>query len=235
MNTIKPAKGKPLSVAEATALFGADALSDHQLLETLFAKDSPVEPLDLLAQVGTLQALIALGPMELRALGVSPEDAARLEVCGELQRRSTRTLGARLANPRLAGAYLLPKAAGLSAERFGILCLNAKHEVIADRILSQGTATGTLISPREFYREALRQGAVTVIAWHNHPSGDPTPSREDRELTRRFRLVGDYLGIFFADHIVLGSDTWCSMRTEEGWDRDVEMAFAAPAEGEPQS
>ena len=54
-------------------------------------------------------------------------------------------------------------------------------------------------------------------------------------MTRRFRLVGDYLGIFFADHIVLGSDTWCSMRTEEGWDRDVEMAFAAPAEGEPQS
>ena len=180
MNTIKPAKGKPLSVAEATALFGADALSDHQLLETLFAKDSPVEPLDLLAQVGTLQALIAMGPMELRALGVSPEDAARLEVCGELQRRSTRTLGARLANPRLAGAYLLPKAAGLSAERFGILCLNAKHEVIADRILSQGTATGAAAGRCHCHR--LAQPSV----WGSHPfSGRPGV---DPALSARRRL-----------------------------------------------
>jgi DNA repair protein RadC len=59
-----------------------------------------------------------------------------------------------------------------------MLALNAKGEPLADRILSQGTATATLISPREFFREALRFGATTALAWHNHPSGDPAPSRE---------------------------------------------------------
>lgn len=230
MNAPKPNQNKPITVAEAAALFGADALSDHQLLEILFAKDSPVAPLELLDQVGTLQALIAMGPMELRALGVTPEDAARIEVLGEIQRRSTRTVRARVANPRMAGAYLLPKASGLTAERFGILCLNARNEVIADRILSQGTATATLISPREIFREALRYGATTVLAWHNHPSGDPTPSREDLALTARLRKAAENLGLPLVDHIIVGRDTWHSMRTTEGWDQAVAISFEFPSQ-----
>jgi hypothetical protein len=77
----------------------------------------------------------------------------------------------------------------------------------------------TLISPREFFREALRFGATTALAWHNHPSGDPTPSREDMALTTRLRSAGESLGVPLADHVVLGGDRWHSFRAAESWDR----------------
>ncbi len=78
--------------------------------------------------------------------------------------------------------------------------------------------TATLVSPREFFREALRYGATSALAWHNHPSGDPTPSREDIALTGRLRAAGESLGVPLADHMVLGSDRWHSFRAAEGWD-----------------
>ncbi|MDE3032665.1 MAG: JAB domain-containing protein, partial [Acidobacteriota bacterium] len=120
---------------------------------------------------------------------------------------------------RSAGDYLLPRCQGWSEERFGLLALNAKGDLLAERILSQGTATATLISPREFFREALRYGASSALAFHNHPSGDPTPSAEDRLLTKRLRAAGESLGVPLADHLILGSDRYHSFRAAEGWDR----------------
>ena len=99
-----------------------------------------------------------------------------------------------------------------------MLALDSRSRLLADRILSQGTSTGTLVSPREFYREALRFGAVTALAFHNHPSGDPTPSREDQALTRRLRSAGDALGVPLGDHLILGQDRFHSFRVAEGWD-----------------
>ena len=74
------------------------------------------------------------------------------------------------------------------------------------------------ISPREFFREALRYGASTALAFHNHPSGDPTPSREDTQLTRRLQAAGESLGVPLADHLILGNDRYHSFRAAEGWD-----------------
>jgi DNA repair protein RadC len=65
----------------------------------------------------------------------------------------------------------------------------------------------------------LRFSAITALAWHNHPSGDPTPSREDVQLTNRLRAAGESLGVPLADHMVLGGDRWHSFRAAEGWDR----------------
>jgi DNA repair protein RadC len=108
---------------------------------------------------------------------------------------------------------------GWTEERFGLLALNAKGDLLAERILSQGTATATLISPREFFREALRYGATTALAYHNHPSGDPTPSREDIQLTRRLQAAGESLGVPLADHLILGQNRYHSFRAAEGWDQ----------------
>jgi DNA repair protein RadC len=125
----------------------------------------------------------------------------------------------RISSPRAAGAYLLSRCQGWTEERFGMLALNAKGVVIADQILSQGTATGTIISPREFFREALRFGATSALAYHNHPSGDATPSTEDINLTRRLRVAGESLGVPLADHIIVGRDSFHTFRAAEGWDR----------------
>ena len=99
-----------------------------------------------------------------------------------------------------------------------MLALNAKGELLADREISRGTATGTLVSPREFFREALRYGAVLALAWHNHPSGDPTPSMEDCILTKRLRQAGEGLGIPLSDHIIIGAEQSHSFRAAERWD-----------------
>jgi len=139
----------------------------------------------------------------------------------ELVRRITslRPERPKLTSPKEAFAYFQTKALGWKTERFGILALNSRGFVIADRIISQGTATGTLISPKECFSEALRLGAISIIAYHNHPSGDPEPSAEDIQLTRRLRAAGEQIGIILADHIILGNQTCHSFRANEGWDR----------------
>ena len=218
--TAAPSQPKCFPVAETVALYGPEFLSDSQIIEAMLNRVRPGRAEKILCQVESLGSLVAMGPAELQVLGLTKAEMARFAVLQEVQRRSSRrSERPRITSPRAAGTYLLPKVQGWTEERFGILALNAKGELQADRILSQGTATATLISPREFFREALRFGATTALAWHNHPSGDPTPSREDMALTTRLRAAGDSLGVPLADHMVLGSDRWHSFRAAEGWDR----------------
>jgi DNA repair protein RadC len=210
---------KPVPVAENVALYGPESLSDAQIIEAMLTRTRPGRAEEILLRAESLGRLVDMGLAELQTLGLSRAEMARFAVLQEVQRRSTRNFERpRIASPRAAGTYLLPKVQGWTEERFGMLCLNAKGDLIADRILAHGTATACLISPREFFREALRFGATTALAWHNHPSGDPTPSREDMMLTTRLRSAGESLGVPLADHLVIGGDRWHSFRAAEGWD-----------------
>jgi DNA repair protein RadC len=203
-----------------------ESLSDAELLALLWGTgrqgQSAVElAQSVLAHTGGIAGLLALGLNDwLEQPGLGPAKAGQLWATTELNRRGQRSPERpRITSPRAAGAYLLPRCQGWTEERFGLLALNAKGDLLAERILSQGTATATLISPREFFREALRYGATTALAFHNHPSGDPAPSREDVQLTRRLQAAGDSLGVPLADHLVLGSDRYHSFRAAEGWDQ----------------
>ena len=219
---ITPISSQPKNfpVAETVALYGPESLSDAQIIEAMLNRVRPGRAEEILRQVESLGRLIGMGPAELQGLGLTRAEMARFAVLQEVQRRSTRSIERpKITSPRAAGIYLLPKVQGWTEERFGMLALNAKGELLADRILSQGTATATLISPREVFREALRFGATTALAWHNHPSGEVTPSREDIALTTRLRSAGDSLGVHLADHIIVGGDHWHSFRAAEGWDR----------------
>ena len=211
---------KSFPIAETLALYGPEALSDAQIIEAMLNRVRPGRAEEILEQAGSMARLVAMGPSELQALGLTKAEMARFPILQEVHRRSTR--GGfdrpRISSPRAAGTYLLPKVQGWTEERFGMLALNAKGDLMADRTLSQGTATATLISPREFFREALRYGATSALAWHNHPSGDPTPSREDIALTTRLRSAGESLGVPLADHMILGGNRWHSFRAAEGWD-----------------
>lgn len=214
-----PSLPKSFPVAETVALYGPESLSDAQIIEAMLNRVRPGRAEEILTQVESLGRLVAMGPAELQALGLTKSEMARFAVLQEVQRRSTRSFERpRISSPRAAGSYLLPKVQGWTEERFGMLALNAKGEMLADRVLAHGTATACLISPREFFREALRFGATTALAWHNHPSGDPTPSREDCALTTRLRTAGESLGVPLADHMVLGRESWHSFRAAQGWD-----------------
>ncbi len=202
-----------------------EELGDAELLALLWGTGqkgrSAVElAQEILGATGGLSGLLSQGLREWTAMpGLGPARACQLWASAELCRRSQRgAVRPRITSPRAAGAFLLGRCQGWTEERFGMLALNAKGELLAERILSQGTATGTLISPREFFREALRFGATSALAFHNHPSGDPTPSREDVQLTKRLRASGESLGVPLADHLILGAERYHSFRAAEGWD-----------------
>ena len=203
-----------------------EELSEAELLALLWGSGHRgCSAVDLAQQVlshcGGLSGVMVQGLQEWVAMpGIGPARACQLWAAQELCRRSQRgPTRPKITSPRSAGDYLLPRCQGWTEERFGLLALNAKGELLAERILSQGTSTGTLISPREFFREALRFGATTALAFHNHPSGDPAPSREDIQLTRRLRAAGESLGVPLADHVVLGRERYHSFRAAEEWDR----------------
>ena len=189
-------------VCETITKYGVQAASDCELLSALGFSTTDGETLK-----------------DFTKRAHASKESSRLESLQEIMRRWSRTeKNVRINSPRGAGEYLLWHQ--WDAEKFGLLALNAKGDLLGDRILSMGTCTGTLVSPREFFREALAMGATTAIAYHNHPSGDPAPSREDQQLTRRLRVAGDALGVPLADHIIIGKDSYHSFRATEAWDQE---------------
>jgi DNA repair protein RadC len=206
----------------------AEELNDAELLALLWGNGlkgtSAVElGQRVISESGGLARFLGLGLTDWTAIaGIGTAKACQLWAALELARRAQRPADRpRITSPRAAGSYLLPRCQGWTEERFGLLALNAKGELLAERVVSRGTGTGTLISPREFFREALRFGATSALAFHNHPSGDPTPSTEDIQLTRRLRAAGENLGVPLADHLIVGQETYHSFRASEGWDRQL--------------
>ena len=105
----------------------------------------------------------------------------------------------------------LPRFGAEAVEQFGVVSLDTKHRLIRAKVISIGTLDATIVHPREVFREAISAGAAAIILFHNHPSGDPTPSAEDLELTVRLIQAGEVLGIAVADHLVLADDRYVSL------------------------
>ncbi len=115
-----------------------------------------------------------------------------------------------------AATILRPLYQGLDREQFLVACLDAKHAVIGVNIVSVGSLTLSIVHPREVFKPAILLNSAAIICAHNHPSGDPQPSAEDRVLTARLRQAGDLIGITILDHIILGDDRTFSF-ADQGW------------------
>jgi len=112
--------------------------------------------------------------------------------------------------------YLAPKLAHLPCEVFYVLYLDSKGRLLFEAEISRGTLSSSLVHPREVFAPALIRRAAAILVAHNHPSGDPQPSADDRTTTRRLQRAGRLLGIELLDHIVIGSGNFLSF-LEEGW------------------
>ena len=99
-------------------------------------------------------------------------------------------------------------------EHMKLLMLNSKAKLIGETDISKGTVNATIITPRELFIEALQKNAVSIIIMHNHPSGDPSPSKEDRLITRRIQEAGALIGIELLDHIIIGNNCYVSFLNE---------------------
>ena len=158
------------------------------------------------------RGLVELSRFEVDALvhelGLERRGAERLAAAFELGRRVEHAaLPARpaLTSAERVHALLAPELRGLERETFVLLLLDGKHRLRRREIVSVGTLTSSLVHPREVYRAAVRESAAAIVCAHNHPSGDPEPSPEDLEVTRRLAECGRLLGIPLLDHVILGS------------------------------
>ena len=152
--------------------------------------------------------------------GFTRVQAERLEAAFALGRQvewARQPVAVRLGTPEAVYRLLLPRTRGLGSECFFAVLLNARQGLIAVQRVSQGTLTGTLVHPREVFGPALRRGAAALVVAHNHPSGDPEPSSEDRSLTSRLLEAGRLVGVPLLDHIVLGDHSWVSLKERMGF------------------
>jgi DNA repair protein RadC len=220
----QPLPGHDLPRERLEAL-GPEALSDAELLALLLRTGGPGRPAaqvatELLERQGGLLGLAATGARALALEpGVGPTKCAAIRACLELGRRvAARRLdpGTPLRSPSDVYRHFHPSLRHASCERFLVLLLDGRHRVMRHELVSQGTLTASLVHPREVFRPALRDAAAAIVLVHNHPSGDPTPSAEDREVTSRLARAGELLGVRVLDHVVVAEHGYTSLR-ELGW------------------
>lgn len=200
-----------LSVAELIALVlrtGAAGVSALALAE------------QVLRSFGSLDAVVAAGDAELARLpGLGPAKIASLRAAIELGARQARVPmhpGARFVGPEQIEAHFGPRLRRVQQELFMVLLLDARHRLIREVEVSRGSLNQSLVHPREVFAPALREAAAAILVVHNHPSGDPSPSREDHEVTRRLVKVGEILGIPLLDHVVVAAQGHTSF-ARNGW------------------
>jgi DNA repair protein RadC len=202
---------------------GPDALADHEMLEMVLflalpRRDTKPIARALLARFGGFAQVIAAPlPDLLRIEGLGEAGAAALKVvCAA----SLRLLRGPLADQPLLNnwdrliAYLRAQLAHERTEQLRVLFLDSRNRLLADEILGRGTINHAPVYPREVVKRALELHAAAIMLVHNHPSGDPTPSREDLGMTREVQQAAAALGIALHDHIVIGGERWLSFRTQ---------------------
>jgi DNA repair protein RadC len=151
--------------------------------------------------------------------GVGHVRAAQVVAAVELGRRTLAVAALerpRFNNPPALAAYLLPLYGTRTVEHFGIVMLDTKHRMIRTAVLSVGSLDSTVVHPREVFREAAAASAAAIVLFHNHPSGDPTPSRDDLSLTARLMEAGAVMGIAVVDHVILAESRYFSLAEAGG-------------------
>lgn len=205
---------------------GASNLALAELLALVVGSGSGGNPAGvvggriLAAADGSLARLASLDVASLEGIpGVGAATAARVLAALELGRRAAATLtevGDHIRGPADVFARMGPRLRDTPQEEFHALMLNSRHRVIREVLVTRGILDSALIHPREVFRPAVGEGAAGVILVHNHPSGDPTPSAEDRAVTRQLAAAGRAVGIPVLDHIVVGSGSYASLADELG-------------------
>jgi DNA repair protein RadC len=195
---------------------GADTLSEAQLLAIVLSTghaSSGQSALDLarnlLQTFESLRALDAASIAELcQTKGIGPAKATSIKAAFELGKRlsaESATRKIKITGPADVVRHYQPRIQHLRREVFKAILLDTKHQILKDVTVSEGSLSASLVHPREAFLPAIKESAAAIIFLHNHPSGDPTPSVEDKELTRRLADVGQLVGISVLDHIIIGT------------------------------
>lgn len=200
---------------------GALSLGDNELLSVIIGHGTATAGAldianELIGAAGGVHGLRRLSREELAQVpGVGAAIASRLMAALELGRRTL----AQSADPKLrfvtsveCGLFLLPRFGAHPVERFGLMLLDSRQRLIRTQLLMVGSVDAVVVHPRDVFRPAILARASTIVAFHNHPTGDVTPSRDDLVLTERLLRAGHLMGIDVMDHLILGDTRYCSVR-----------------------
>ena len=200
---------------------GADALADYEMIELLLFQALPrrdTKPLAkaLIGRFGSYAGVLRAAPAELAevpGVGRAAVAAIRMVAAAATRLAQQELLGAEMLDSwdRLV-AYLRIRLAHEKTECFRVLFLDSKNRLIADEEMQRGTVNHTPVYPREVMKRALEVAATAVIMVHNHPSGDPSPSRADIRMTGEIRDIGRSLGIALHDHVIIAKGGHASFR-----------------------
>lgn len=201
--------------------YGAKSLSNAELLAILLrtgtASQSAVHIAErILSQTSGLKGLTESTIETLVQIkGVGPAKAVQILAGVELGRRISRTIPEErltVRSPQDAADFMMDELQHLTQEHFVCLFLNTKNQVISKETIFVGSLNASIVHPREIFRKAVQRASAALICLHNHPSGDPAPSAEDRNVTRRLKEAGMILGIDVLDHIIIGEQRFYSMK-----------------------
>ena len=205
---------------------GTEILSDAELLAAILRSGTK----DMTA-IDLANRILSMNPYYEGILGIchtSKEELQKIPGIGKVKAMqilcivelSKRLAGAKVEDkisfhdPSSIATYYMERMRHLNREEMILIFFNGKNKVIKELTVSVGTVNQTVAYPRELFLEALRCEAVSVLMLHHHPSGDPTPSRQDILTTKRMKEAGEFLGIPLCDHIIIGDQTYISFREE---------------------
>ena len=212
---------------EVVKEYGAEELKDDELLAVFIRtgtkEQNAVKVANRVLDSFPERNLLGLCHIPWKELtkihGIGEVKAIRLKCLAELARRISRTeakKGLKFDHPETIWQYYRESLRHEERERVILIMLDQKLQLICDAGLSIGTIRESIVSPRELFLMALKEKAVQIILVHNHPSGDPSPSKADLEITERIRMLGAMMEIPLTDHIIIGDKTYCSLR-EKGY------------------
>lgn len=193
-------------------------LSNRELL-SLTLREKPDSPAlnELDGYLNNPRELVNCSVEELSRLkGISRQKALQLKASLELGKRIYTAPEQPLPvikSPQDAADLIMPDMRYLTQEHFRILLLNRKNKLIAIETISIGSLYSAIVEPRECFKPAIKKSAAAMILAHNHPSGDPAPSKEDIEISKKLIEAGELLGISILDHIIIGDDKWVSLKS----------------------
>src|SRR5699024_9483663 len=210
---------------ERLLTLGATHLSNKELLAILIGsgtKEASVIDLSqrLLMHFEGIKLLSDATIEELTAIkGIGPAKGVVILAAIELGKRMSQYKPMEqytIMSPQDGADYVMEEMRQLTQEHFVVLFLDTKNQVIHQQTIFIGTLNSSIVHPREIFREAVRRSAASIVCAHNHPSGDPTPSHEDIQVTRRLVESSKIIGIELLDHIIIGNQTFISLK-EKGY------------------
>jgi len=204
-------------VNERFQKYGSESLLNYQLVEIVLGKTMTTERIQQAFSESNIKQFSTYSVHELQNRGLTESEAKKVNALFELARQLevfTEDPKRKITSPRDVYTFMYPYYREQKKEIFKVLYLDTKNQILKEEVISIGSLNASIVHPREVFKVALALSSASIIMCHNHPSGDPTPSREDILITEKLVNGGEILGVSVLDHVIIGDGRYISLKDE---------------------